>query len=195
MNTTKINNNFWLITGLILAAVIFRVISNQLAIFNFTPVIAIALFAGAKFKDNKAAIIIPVLTLFLSDVVLAYLNNYDLFHNTILFTYGSLLLIILLGKLLNTDKLNIGKTIVLSLVSSLIFFIISNFGVWLFSNLYTLDVAGLIKCYVMAIPFNKFSWIGDLFFVSVLFGIYELVSSKSTTASEGLAWQKNEIKD
>ena len=192
METTKLNNNFWLITGLILAAVIFRIIPHP---FNITPLIAVALFAGAKFQDKKWAIIIPVVSLFISDAILSYINHYELLHSTILFTYGSILLIILVGRLLNSEKLNIGKTIELSLVSSLIFFVISNLGVWLFGNLYTLNMEGLIKCYVMAIPFNKFSWAGDLFFVFVLFGIYELVSNKGLSTSKDIAWQKNEILD
>lgn len=183
------NRNFFLISGLILAAVIFRIIPHP---FNITPIIAVALFAGAKFKDKKWAIIIPIASLFISDVILSYVNHYELLHSTILFTYGSVLLIILLGRLLNNDKLNISKTIGLSLLSSLLFFLISNFGVWLFGNLYTLDIAGLAKCYIMAIPFNKFSWAGDLFFVFALFGIYEFISNKNTSESKEMAWLKSE---
>ncbi|HPH86821.1 MAG TPA: hypothetical protein PKV76_00060 [Chitinophagales bacterium] len=195
MKATSTNNNFLLATGLVLAAVIFRILSNQFNFFNLTPVIAVALFAGAKFKDNKAAILIPIVTMFISDAILAYLNNHELFHNTILFTYGSVVAIIFLGKLLNNSKLNIVKTVGLSLVSSLLFFLISNFGVWLFSNMYSLTTSGLIQCYVMAIPFNKFSWLGDLFFVVVLFGIYEVVSTKITAASGNLVWQKSDTID
>lgn len=189
METTKLNNNFWLITGLILAAVIFRIIPHP---FNITPMIAVALFAGAKFQDKKWAILIPVVSLFISDAILSYTNHYELLHSTIFFTYGSILLIIFLGGLLNSGKLNIGKTIGLSLVSSLIFFIVSNFGVWLFGNLYTLDISGLTKCFVLAIPFNKFSWLGDLFFVFALFGIYEIVANKKLSTSKDIAWQKSD---
>ena len=192
MENTKLNTNFWLIIGLIIVAVIFRIIPHP---FNITPMIAVALFAGAKFTDKKWAIIIPVVAMFISDAILSYINHYALFHNTILFTYGSILLINLLGRLLSNKKLNIGKTVGLSLASSLLFFIISNFGVWLFSNLYTLDTSGLIKCYVMSIPFNKFSWLGDLFFVAVLFGVYEFVSTRTTTSSKDLAWQKSDTID
>lgn len=192
METTKLNNNFWLITGLILAAVIFRIIPHP---FNITPMIAIALFAGAKFKDAKWAVVIPVVSLFISDVILSYTNHYELLHNTIFFTYGSLLLIILLGRLLNNSATNTVKTVGFSLVSSLIFFIITNFGVWLFGNMYTLDFDGFIKCYVLAIPFNKFSWAGDLFFVLALFGVYEWISKKSNVTSKDMAWQKSNTLD
>ena len=195
MKTQIKNNNFWLITGLISAAVIFRILSNTFFFFNFTPVIAIALFSGAKFQDKKWSVIIPVVSLFISDVILSYLNNFDIFHNTILFTYGSILLVILLGRLLNSERLNISKTAVFTLLSSLLFFVITNIGVWLFSNMYTLDLTGLTKCFVLAIPFLQKSIAGDLFFATVLFGVYELVSIKLTSGSKDMAWQKSSTID
>ncbi|HNA40070.1 MAG TPA: hypothetical protein PLR84_11215 [Chitinophagales bacterium] len=175
---TNNNNNFWLIVGIILSAVAFRIVSNAFSLFNFTPIIAVALFAGAKFKETKWAIFVPIISLFISDAILAYINNFDVFHNTILFTYGSILLIILLGKLLNDNKINVGKTIAVTLSSSLLFFILSNFGTWMFGTMFTHDMSGLIKCFIMAILFNKYSWLGDLFFVFAMFGIYETISNK-----------------
>ncbi len=191
MEKSRLNNSFWLITGLIVLAVIFRIISNQLNLFNFTPMIAIALFAGAKFKDKIWAIIIPVLSFFISDAILAYLNNYSLFHNTILFTYGTILLIILLGRFLNSKKINIVKTTGLTLISSTLFFVITNTGVWLFGSMYSFDFSGLTSCFIMAIPFFKYSVIGDLFFVFILFGLYELVSNKYIVNSKDYAWLKS----
>lgn len=195
MKTQIKNNNFWLITGLISAAVIFRILSNTFFFFNFTPVIAIALFSGAKFQDKKWSVIIPVVSLFISDVILSYLNNFDIFHNTILFTYGSILLVILLGRLLNSERLNISKTVSFTLLSSLLFFVNTNIGVWLFSNMYTLDLTGLTKCFVLAIPFLQKSIAGDLFFATVLFGVYELVNNKLTSGSKDMAWQKSSTID
>lgn len=195
MKTQIKNNNFWLITGLISAAVIFRILSNTFFFFNFTPVIAVALFSGAKFQDKKWSVIIPVVSLFISDVILSYLNNFDIFHNTILFTYGSILLVILLGRLLNSERLNISKTVSFTLLSSLLFFVNTNIGVWLFSNMYTLDLTGLTKCFVLAIPFLQKSIAGDLFFATVLFGVYELVNNKLTSGSKDMAWQKSSTID
>ena len=174
MKTISNNSKLLLAIGLIVAAVIFRIIPHP---FNMTPLIAIVLFAGAKFENKKLAFIIPMLTLFLSDVIISYMNNYPLLHSTILFTYGTVWLIVLLGTVLK-GKFNIGKTAGITLLASLLFFVISNFGVWLFSNMYTLNLEGLINCYVMAIPFNKFSWAGDLIFSFALFGIYEIVSNR-----------------
>lgn len=182
------NSKFWLITGLIFTAVISRIIPHP---FNVTPLIAVSLFAGAKFKDTKWAFIIPAVSFFMSDVILSYMNHYDLFHDTIFFTYASIVLIVLLGRILNNQKFSFGKTFGLTIASSLLFFIISNFGVWLFGNMYSMNIEGLINCYVMAIPFNKYSVLGDLFFVAVLFGTYEFVSAKYFTNSDTFAWQKS----
>lgn len=183
------NSKFWLATGLILLAVISRILPFH--INNLTPLIAVALFAGAKFSDKKWAILIPIVSLFISDAILSYQNHYDLFHSAILFTYGSILLIIFLGRFLLNDKFKVGKTAGFTLASSLIFFILSNLGVWLFGNMYTFNVEGLVQCYAMAIPFNKFTWLGDLFFVFVLFGTYEYVSNKYFVSSADLAYEKN----
>lgn len=183
------NSKFWLATGLILLAIISRILPLQIP--NLTPLIAVALFAGAKFNDKKWAIIIPMFAFIASDVILSYQNHYDLFHSTILFTYGSILLIIFLGRFLLNGKLKVGKTLGITLASSLIFFVLSNLGVWLFGNMYTLNVEGLVQCYAMAIPFNKFTWLGDLFFVFVLFGTYEYVSNKYFVSSTDLAYEKS----
>jgi hypothetical protein len=93
------------------------------------------------------------------------------------------MLIVLLGKFLNKEKsLNIAKTAGLSISSSLLFFIITNFGVWVMGNMYPINFSGLVSCYVMAIPFNKFSWLGDLVFTMAIFGAYELVAHKLIAA-------------
>jgi len=184
------NSKFWVITGLILLAVISRVLPFHLN--NFTPLIAVALFAGAKFEGKKWSVIVPLVSFIISDVILSYQNHYNFFHETIFFTYSSVLLIIFLGKSQLSGKLKIGKTIGVSLVSTTIFFAISNLGVWLFGNLYSMDVQGFIQCYIMAIPFNKFSWLGDLCYVAILFGIYEFVSIKYFTNTKELSLQKSE---
>lgn len=183
-NSTTLSD-FWFITSMIATTVLLRIITNQLSLFNFAPMIAIALFAGAKYNNTKAAFIIPIVVMFLTDVVLAYLNNFDVLHNSILFTYGSIFLIILLGRILKNDtNYNTVKTTAFSLLASAIFFIITNFGTWLFSNMYSLDLQGLIQCYVAAIPFNKFSWLSDLFYVTALFSIYNWITVRNTTPAK-----------
>jgi hypothetical protein len=183
ISTTK----FWLITGLILAAIIFRIIPHP---FNLTPVTAIALFAGAKFRDKKWSVIIPVAAMFLSDMLLSVMNHYDFFHNTIFFVYGAFLLIIVLGWNLQSNKLQTGKTALFAVLSSVLFFIITNFAVWVFGGLYTLDADGFVKCFILAIPFFKSTLLGDLFFSALLFGAYEFVVSRYPGVSNDLSLEK-----
>ncbi|MEZ5027142.1 MAG: DUF6580 family putative transport protein [Chitinophagales bacterium] len=175
--------NFWLATILIIAVLIFRVISNQLFIYNFTPVIAVALFAGSKLKDEKYAVLLPIVCLFISDVVLSFLNNFNILHGTLFFTYGALLLIFVLGRFLQKDGINFSQTALYSILSSILFFVLTNFGVWLLGNMYAHNIKGLIECYTLAIPFNKITWIGDLIYVFGLFGVYQWFSVKSTVAT------------
>jgi hypothetical protein len=58
--------------------------------------------------------------------------------------------------------------------SSLLFFVATNFAVWYFGSLYTHDASGLFECYIAAIPFFKFTLLGDLMWTAVLFGGYAL---------------------
>jgi hypothetical protein len=183
MEKIRTNKNFWLVCGLIAVAVIFRIIPHP---FNFTPVMAISLFAGAKFRDKKWSLIIPVVAMFLSDILLAYMNHYPVFHNTIFFIYGSILLIIALGWKLQSEKLNVSKTALFTLFSSILFFVISNLAVWVFGGLYTADADGLMKCFAMAVPFFKYTLLGDAFFVTVLFGVYEFAARRIQIANAQL---------
>lgn len=185
-NTTKV----LLITGLIFAVVIFRIIPHP---FNFTPVLAMSLFAGAKLNNKKWSILIPVAALFLSDIILSFMNNYPLFHNTIFFVYGAIILTVLMGWNLSSNKLQVGKTAILTIISSVLFFVITNLGVWMFSNLYSLDTSGLINCFAMAIPFFKYSLLGDAFFVAVLFGAYQWIASRYNLNNDKLAYQKSQL--
>jgi hypothetical protein len=103
------------------------------------------------------------------------MNHYPLFHNTIFFVYGAFLLIILLGWNLSGDRFQPVKTALFAILSSVLFFIISNIGVWIFGELYDLTGDGLAKCFIMALPFFKITLIGDLFWTAVLFGAFEYI--------------------
>jgi len=105
---------------------------------NFTPIIAMVLFGSVYLENKKLAILIPLTIMILSDYFLGY-------GFLSLWVYGSLGLISLLGYL--TKKLNI----INMLLGSVIFFIVTNFGVWLMGYPKTLD--GFILCYTLAIPF------------------------------------------
>jgi len=133
---------------------------------NFTPVAAIALFSGA-YLNKKYAFIVPIILMIVSDAIIGM-------HNVVLFTWGAFLLITLLGLAL--QKRNTGlKTISFSLVSSLIFFVISNFGVWVM-GWYPRTLSGLAQCYTMALPFFRDFALSTMLYSAIFFGVYELIA-------------------
>ena len=141
----KINKTHFVV-GIIIIAILSRLIPHPP---NFTPVTAVALFSIINFKNKYIAVSIPIICLFVSDLILGIsLIN--------LFVYFSFILISGIGYLFG--KINL-KSI---LLSSLIFFIVTNFGVWLIGYPNTLE--GFIACYVAAIPFFGWTVAGDLFY-------------------------------
>ena len=134
---------------------------------NFTPVISIALFAGAYLKKGYA-FLVPVAALLLSDVVIGF---YGL--ETMAFVYGTLILIVAMGLLLE-KKVSAGKLLGLSLAGAVVFFVTTNFAVWLVpGSIYPKTMAGLAQCYVMAIPFFGNTLLSTLVYSAAMFGVYE----------------------
>ena len=148
---------------------------------NIAPVAAMALFAGAYFKNRKWAFIWPIALLLVTDIALevlfrAGLREYSGIYSGMIFVYGSFALIVALGMLLH-KRVNVVSTALAALGGSTLFFLVTNFGVWLLGDglMYTKDLSGLINCYVMAIPFYKYTLLGDLGFVALFFGAFELI--------------------
>lgn len=135
---------------------------------NFVPINAIGLFSGSKF-NKITAVIVPLLIMLISDVFLG-------FHKTMIFVYFSLVLVTLLG--LRIGKFNNKKLFAYSITSSFIFFMITNFGVWLMFDMYPRTINGLINCYAMAIPFFGNSIMGDLFYTYLVFYGFSFVENK-----------------
>ena len=123
------------------------------------------------------AFLIPLIAMFVSDVLLQLFTGYG-FHWGMPFVYGSFMLITMLGFYLR--KMVQRQTImVCSLVGSIIFFAITNFGTWATPPfLYPHTGAGLVDCYIMAIPFFGGTLMGDLFFNTILFGAYSIIKWK-----------------
>ena len=139
--------------GLILILAISRLIPHPP---NFTPVIAVAIMSSCFFKNINLSIIILTLSMLLSDLFIG------LYYN-IIFVYFSLILItIVFFKL--SKKINYKTLFIFSFFGSLIFYIISNFGVWMLGNLYEKNINGLINCYVLAIPFFKNTFLSTTLF-------------------------------
>jgi hypothetical protein len=138
---------------------------------NFTPIIAISLFGGAYLAHRWMGALIPVAAMFVSDLILG-------FHDLMLPIYALMIAFSFLGRNLSnpSSAWKIGAT---SISSSVVFFVVTNFLVWLTSGMYTLDYSGLITCYIMAVPFLQNQILGDLLFSGILFGgMYYLVRSR-----------------
>lgn len=167
-------NHFKLILFLILGAAALRLIPHYP---NFTPIGAMALFAGTYISNKRMAYAVPLLAMLISDVMLQLIYGQG-FHNTLFFVYGSFMLITSLGFLLR-KRVQRQTIMVSSLVGSLIFFFITNFGVWAMAHgFYPYTPEGLMQCYIAAIPFFKGTVMGDLFYNFILFGSYALVKWK-----------------
>ena len=160
---------------LVVTAVIFRFIPH---IANFTPVLAIALFGGA-YLNKKYALLLPLAIMMVTDLFLGV-------HNTILFTWGTILLISGIGMLLRQKRNPINVTLG-AFSSAVMFFIITNFGVWIM-GWYPRTLEGLINCYTLAIPFFRTTMASTLVFSLVLFGAYEIVARrvKKTSLAKAL---------
>jgi len=130
---------------------------------NVTPITAMALFSGVYLTNKKLAFMIPILAMFLSDLFLG-------FSSISLFVYAAFILVSYIG--ITSNKVSI-KTI---LLSSIGFFIITNFGVWLLG--YPKTFNGLMECYTLAIPFFRNSLIGDFFYAGVMYYGFEFVSNR-----------------
>jgi hypothetical protein len=163
----KLTPNFLVLTLIVFTAAFLRLIPHPP---NFAPIAAIALFGGANFNKKYLAFIIPLAALFLSDLVIGL-------YNYAWIVYLSFALIVVLGIVMLKKK-NIKNLIFASVSASVCFFIITNFSVWALGTLYPKNPAGLIESYIAAIPFFQNALIGDLFFVGVMFGVYELAKYK-----------------
>jgi len=132
---------------------------------NFIPIGALALICGTYIR-SKWAILIPVGIMAISDFIVGW-------HSLVFFTWGSFLLIGMIGWWVRKKK-NVLRVAGGTLAGSILFFIVTNFAVWAFTPLYSKTVAGLVQCYYMAVPFFRNTALGDLFYVAIFFGLYEL---------------------
>ncbi len=148
---------------IIFFAIVLRLIPHAA---NFAPIAAMALFGGC-YLNKRYALVVPLIAMFISDYFLG-------FHNTMPFVYGSFVIAGVIGLWLKSHK-TLFNVIAATFISSLLFFLITNFGVWFVGKLYTKTFDGLIQSYFFAIPFFRNTLLGDLFYVGLFFGSYELI--------------------
>jgi hypothetical protein len=148
---------------------------------NFTPIGAMALFSGAYLGRRALAFAAPLGAMLLSDVVLG-------FYSGMWVTYLAVALIVMVGwvALSRVSALRVAGAAV---ASSVLFFLVSNFGTWALSGMYPHTGAGLSACYVAAIPFFQNTLAGDLFYAALLFGGFRLAEHVAPRLREGRAPQ------
>ncbi|MFH1749842.1 MAG: DUF6580 family putative transport protein [bacterium] len=161
--------NIILAVILIIFGIVMRLLPHPA---NFAPILAIGLFAGT-YLDRKYAFWLPLIIMLISDFFLGFYNVW-----VMLAVYSSFILAVLIGVWIRKHK-SLGNVFAGSIAGSLLFFFVTNFAVWLGTNLYPQTIDGLINCFILAIPFFRSSLASDLVYTSVLFGAYELVKYAS----------------
>ena len=142
---------------------------------NFTPIIAVAIMSGYFFRNIYLSFAILLISMLLADIFIGFYNN-------MLFVYLSLFLIVFAFFKIS-KKINFKNLFVYSFIGSLIFFIISNFGVWALGSPGVYDVAygknlnGLVECYILAIPFFGNTFLSTLIFSSPAVFFYKTLTS------------------
>jgi hypothetical protein len=152
--------------------------------WNFTPIGAMALFSGAIIRDRRLAFLFPLLTLVVGDVFLG-------FHKLTLIVYGSFLLSALIGRLLQNRR-TVPRLAGATLLGSVQFFLITNFGNWWLLDSFPKSAVGLAACYLAGLPLFWNTLAGDALYVTVLFlgyrlaeGLFPALREPAPVPSEG----------
>lgn len=161
-----------LLVGMIVLAALSRLLPHPP---NFSPVEAIALFGGAHLARKSTALLIPLAAMFLSDIALGLLNGgiyADYFSNVgFWLVYLCIAVSTVIGFALR-GRASAWRVGGYSLAGSILFFLITNFGVWASSGMYPRSSAGLVAAYTAGLPFFQNTLAGTLFYGAVLFGSF-----------------------
>lgn len=135
---------------------------------NFTPLAAMCLFAGAMTVSPRIMAVTVIIAMLISDAVLG-------FHSLMPVVYGCLLANFVIGRKLIGNDANAFRVVAGSLVGSVLFFLVTNFAVWV--AFYPSTWTGLTACFAAAIPFFQYTLSGDLVYSGLFFGVYALATS------------------
>jgi hypothetical protein len=137
---------------------------------NFTPLLGMAVFSGVIFDRKILAFVAPLMAMLISDLVIG-------FHSSMPIIYFAITLNVGVGFLL-VSKFSYLKSILALVSGALIFFILTNFSVWLGSGMYSQDLNGLISCYIMALPFFQNTLLSSLVYGLGAFYLFDLFENK-----------------
>ena len=174
----KLNLQTGVLSIIILLAAFTRIMPHPP---NFSPMAAIGLFGAAHFAKKWQAFFIPLIGIWISDLVINnYVysissSNFVWFYSGFYWQYISYILIIFAGLFIFNRGISLTKMFGGMISSSGIFFLVSNFGVWAGGTMYQKNFGGLITCYAAGVPFIHNTIISDVLFTTVLFGTYYLL--------------------
>ena len=177
----KLNLQTGIISIIILLAAFTRIMPHPP---NFSPMAAIGLFGAAHFAKKWQAFLIPLIGIWISDLVInnivysSHSSNFVWFYGGFYWQYISYVFIIFVGLFIFNKGISVTNTLGGMVSSSGIFFLFSNFGVWAGGAMYTKNISGLITCYAAGIPFIHNTIISDALFTTVLFGTYYLLQTE-----------------
>ena len=179
MSIQKFNPKTIMIGALLIMVAALRIVfagkGSISPLANFSPIGAMAIFGGACFSNKGKALAWPVLTLWLSDVILnryVFYGHWRLFYEGFYWTYGAFALIVLTGHYL-VKKITFTRVVLASVSAVLIHWIVTDFGVWLDGTMYAKTFNGFIACLVAAIPYERNLLVGNLVYGAILFGSVE----------------------
>ena len=159
-------NNLVLPVVIILSLSLTRLIPHP---WNFSPVLAVGIFSGFYFKQFYLSLFIVIISMFIGDLYLG-------FHSTMFFTYISLVVAVILGLYIKHFKFT--EIVFSALASSACFFLVTNFGAWMVLDMYEKNLAGLLKSYVLAIPFFHNTLISTFLYLILLKLMFDFVIRK-----------------
>ena len=137
---------------------------------NFTPILAAGIFSGYYFKNFFMSLFIIILSMFLGDLYLGI-------HDTMFFTYISLIAVVAVGFYIK--KFKSLEILFGGIIASVCFFIITNFGAWLTLDMYEKSFSGLISSYVLAIPFFQNTLVSTILYLFLFKFFFEQILNKT----------------
>jgi hypothetical protein len=170
------NKRSMVLIAVVAAAALARLVPHPQ---NVTPIAAMALFGGACLMNRKAAYLLPIAAMLLSDLVLGFTRYgaFNLFASQPV-VYACILATTAIGRLIK-DRRSVWQVSGATLAGAILFYVMTNFAVWTSGRMYPLTGAGLVECYWKAIPYFQNSLAGDFAFAAALFG--------------GLAWLESRV--
>ncbi len=137
---------------------------------NFAPVGAMSLYSGARLRGWQAYLV-PIALMAITDPILAAYYGVPAYSRFQLFMYASFLISVWLGRQLRNTE-SVSRIAAFTVANSIQFFLITNFGSWLWFAAYPRTAAGLVACYVAAIPFFERTLAADVVYTAILFGLH-----------------------